>query len=241
MVIRVVGRLKIHIPLRRVWITCGWVPFLFTPIHAQQIEYLTSRLIDLGRVQEPQVIEETIRFVNVGNKPITIDQVRTTCACTAVQIVEKVVSSGDTAFIGFTFNPRGYHGVVRKVITVMYEDRDIPEGKFVVQADVFSDLDVEPRFINFGAVKKNADSVLSEYITLENNSKEPIHCHKVYTSDERLHVSAASMVIQPSKKYVMNITLKPEDPGRHTFYVHIQTNNKMKPRINVPIFVAVQE
>jgi hypothetical protein len=123
----------------------------------------------------------------------------------------------------------------------MYEDRDIPEGKFVVQADVYSDLDVEPRFINFGAVQRNADTVLSEYFTLENNSKDPIHCHKVYTSDERIHVSAASMVIQPGKKYVMSISLKPEHTGRHTYYVHIQTNNKMKPRINVPIFVAIQE
>ena len=238
---RVVGRLKIHILLRRVWITWGLIPLMFTSIRAQQIEYLTPRLIDLGRVREARVIEKTIRFVNMGNKPITIDQVRTTCGCTAAQIVGKAVVSGDTAFIDFTFNPRGYHGVVRKVITVMYEDKDIPEGKFVLQADVYSDLDVEPRFINFGAVKRNADTVLSEYITLENNSKESIYCHKVYTNDDRLHVSAASMAIQPGKKYVINVTLKPVDPGRHTYYVHIQTNNNMKPRINVPVFIAIQE
>ena len=238
---KVVGTFKIRFLMRCVWITCGWVPFLFTSMRAQQIEYLTPRLIDLGRVQETHVLEKTIRFVNVGNAPVTIDRVRTTCGCTAAQIVGKAVASSDTAFIGFTFNPRGYHGVVRKVITVMYEDKDIPEGKFVLQADVYSDLDVEPRFINFGAVKGSADTVLSEYITLENNSKEPIYCHKVYTNDDRLHVSAASMAIQPGKKYVINVTLKPVDPGRHTFYVHIQTNNKMKPRINVPVFIAIQE
>jgi len=238
---KIVGTFKIHFLMRCVWMTGGWIPLMFTSIRAQQIEYLTPRLIDLGRVQETHVIEETIRFVNMGNKPITIDQVRTTCGCTAAQIVGKEVASGDTAFIGFTFNPMGYHGVIRKVITVMYEDKDIPEGKFVVQADVFSDLDVEPRFINFGAVQKSADAILSEYFTLENNSKEPIHCHKVYTSDERVHVSATSMVIQPGKTYVMNVTLKPENTGRHMYYVHIQTNNKMKPRINVPIFIAIQE
>jgi hypothetical protein len=208
---------------------------------SQEIEYITPRLIDLGRIREDGIIEQTIWFVNNKEKSVTIDRVRSSCGCTAARLGDKTFPPGDTASVGFSFNPRGYHGTVRKVVTVIFKDGGIPDGKFVVQADVYSDLDVDPRYLNFGAIPMQPDTVLTQWLSLMNNSEKSIAVKKIYTNDDLVRASPDAAEIPAGKEQLIRVDISANRTGRYTFYVHIQTDSPTKPRINVPIFIYIRE
>jgi hypothetical protein len=212
------------------------------PVLAQQITMITPKLVDLGRVKEGDVVEGSILFVNAGDKALTIKQVKTSCGCTAANAGKMEHAPGDTAVIDFQLNSRGYGGIMRKPVTVFFEEKNLDNLRYLLQADVFSEFGVNPRYINLGRMALNPDTVVTEFFTMKNESGGPIECKKIYVNKvDMLEVFPTSVVIPPGKEQLMRIDIKPQRAGRFTYYVHIQTDYEKKPRVNVPVFVYIQE
>ena len=58
------------------------------------------------------------RFVNVGDEPVRVSNVRTSCGCTTSKPPRKAIQPGDTATVSATYNPVGRPGKFEKKIYV---------------------------------------------------------------------------------------------------------------------------
>ena len=212
-----------------------------TSLQSQQLTFLTPRLIKLGRIQQGEVIKDEIRFVNTWNASINIGGVKSSCGCTATATQKREYSPGDTATISFTLNTRGFQGLIRKSLTIHFQEKELKDERFTVEATVYSELSVNPRYIHIREVKLKPDTLITEFFTIQNESDGPIHCSQIYTSNEIAQAFPPSVIIPPGKENLIRVELKPMQVGRHTIYVIIVTDNKKKPRINVPIFAHIQK
>ena len=227
--------------MKRVVVSFSILLILTGSILAQQVEYITPNVIDLGRVREGSVIDGKIRFLNVGSNPVSIKWVRTSCGCAVAELEKMKYAPGDTATISFTLNTRGFQGIVRKSVTLSFQEKNLKEKRFIIQANIFSDLQVNPRYIHLTGIEFNPDTVLTEFFTIQNESESPIKLKNIYTNSDMIQVFPQSVVIPPNKEHLLRVELKPRIAGRHTLYVLIETDHKTKPRVNVPVFIYIQE
>ena len=85
-----------------------------------QVKWLESEY-DFGSFREeagPQT--GYVRFVNEGKAPTIINRVRTSCGCTESSYTEGIIEPGDTAFVSFTYDPKGRPGRFEKTVKVYY-------------------------------------------------------------------------------------------------------------------------
>ncbi len=61
----------------------------------------------------------TMRFVNTGDKAVTILSARASCGCTQPKYPKEAIAPGDTAKIEITYLPAGRPGRFEKVVTVL--------------------------------------------------------------------------------------------------------------------------
>lgn len=81
-----------------------------------QIEWLEKNY-NYGAIKEvdgPQ--KGSVRFVNKGNEPVYVNNVRSSCGCTNVEYPKGMIAPGDTASISFVYNPKGRPGAFEKTV-----------------------------------------------------------------------------------------------------------------------------
>ncbi|MDD2961847.1 MAG: DUF1573 domain-containing protein [Muribaculaceae bacterium] len=96
------------------------IALLLFPVGAlSQIKWLSTSY-DYGTFDEENGnVSCKIGFVNEGSAGVSIEQVRPTCGCTASDYNKRPIASGDTTWIGITYNPKGRPGKFEKDVVVI--------------------------------------------------------------------------------------------------------------------------
>lgn len=87
-------------------LVCGMthVAHAESPVGAE-IE-LQSKILDLGRLQQSASKSHVVvEYANVGDVPLVITEVRTSCSCTTASYTRGKVLPGESGEIGFTIDP----------------------------------------------------------------------------------------------------------------------------------------
>jgi hypothetical protein len=208
---------------------------------AQDIELLTPKLLKLGKVQEGTVVSDTLRFLNTGNKTVTIERVRSSCGCTTTTLDIKKIAPGDTGFVSFALNTRGFKGVLRKTITVVFEEDKLNPLEFSIQATVYTNWETTPRYIHFYRISFNPDTTLSKILEIENYSDHIIKVLKIQSGDPKIRVSPASGAIQSGRKLFVQVQMTPDQVGTMHNTIDILTDDEHKPNLKVPVYMHVIE
>jgi len=98
---------------------------------------------DFGKVDQGKVLTYSFKFKNVGDAPLTINNVRTTCGCTAAVVKGKKLNPGKEGEIKITFNTTGYGGNVSKYVYVETNDPAAAQKQLTVSAAI--DVPPAPR------------------------------------------------------------------------------------------------
>ncbi|MGM9843076.1 MAG: DUF1573 domain-containing protein [Muribaculaceae bacterium] len=88
-------------------------------VSAQKIEWLETTH-DFGVFYEKDGNKTcTMRFVNIGEKPLTILSARASCGCTQPKYPREAIAPGDTAAIEITYMPAGRPGRFDKTVNIV--------------------------------------------------------------------------------------------------------------------------
>jgi hypothetical protein len=208
---------------------------LFNLTSAQQVEYLSPQIVDLGRVLAGNVLKDSIRFVNIGTEPIKVIDVKTSCGCTVAGYKEEEILSGDTAAVNFSLNTKGYSSLIRKHITILFE-KDTPESKkFYIQANPYQEVDFSPERMTFPRLAVNSDTVVIRYIKLQNNSDSTIQIKSAHTNSDLLRVVLYSVMIPRGKEDSIKVELRPIRNERKWTNIEIDLDYKKSPKISIPV------
>lgn len=100
------------------------------------VAYYPKTTHDFGKVTHGDVLNHEFVVVNRGDAPLIIDQVHTSCGCTAVVITEKTIAPGKEGRIKTMFDTRGYAGKNVKYLFVETNDRNNRRQELQISADI---------------------------------------------------------------------------------------------------------
>ncbi len=91
---------------------------------------------DFGKIKQGEVVTHEFVFKNIGDAPLLIEQVETSCGCTAALLSEKKVEPGKEGKIKASFDSRGYSGKVVKYVFVDSNDVDESRRELSFSAEI---------------------------------------------------------------------------------------------------------
>jgi len=105
--------------MKRLFLTVSVLIILTNLLIAQQTISFAKTHHNFGDLKEENgKVTHTFKFTNTGDKPIIVQNVRTSCGCTAPEWTRKPIPAGQKGEIKATFNPVRRPGPFNKSITV---------------------------------------------------------------------------------------------------------------------------
>lgn len=95
-----------------------------------KVEWLDAVEHNFGDLKANKPVKVDFRFKNISEAPLTIDNVRTTCGCTAPDWSDEVVAPGETGSINIEFDAKK-EGYFRKKITVFFSGQRQGEKLYI--------------------------------------------------------------------------------------------------------------
>ena len=118
---------------------------------------VTPTEIDLGQINEGS-FERVLEVKNVGDGKLVVEDVKTSCGCTAAAIDGTVeLGPGESQSIRVTFNSKGMEGPVTKKVSVHTNDPDQKVMDVNLTADVHRPVRWEPKYVMAESLDQNAE------------------------------------------------------------------------------------
>ena len=208
---------------------------------AQTVEFLHPKIIEYGKIPQGEVIKGEIRFVNNGEMPLELDGVRPSCGCTAVKPDKMTFAAGETAVIPYEVKTVNFHGIIRKTIQLTFKNATAEKETIVIQANVTTDMSINPRYVNFRNLSLNPDTTYTEFFEIENGSENSLAVTRIFSENAALKVTPAEVTIPPGKSHLIRLEFIPNKAGRQNAKVVIETNNPRVSSQNLSVFINVKE
>lgn len=205
----------------------------------QEVEFKNPKIIEVGKISKGGIIEGTLDFVNNSGQAVEIEKIKPSCGCTTIEPDQLVYASGESGSIPYTIDTEKFNGVIQKSITIHFKDNTPAKQTFFIRANVVTDISISPRFINFQNVEQNADTTLTEFFEIENESDQAIEIVSIYTKSPLVKVVPESVEIPAGKSHLIRLELVPSEPGRHNAQILISANHTKEKEKKIPVFVNV--
>jgi len=73
---------------------------------------------DFESIIQGETVTYTFNFTNTGQKPLIINNVKSSCGCTVPDYSNEPLAAGEKGYIKVTFNSSGKNGSQYKIVTV---------------------------------------------------------------------------------------------------------------------------
>lgn len=91
-----------------------FIGFLSLSINAQEFKF-EKEIIDYGRINKGTNGERVFVFTNIGDKPLVISQVRSSCGCTIPKRPEKPILPGEKGEIKVSYDTKRTGGFAKSI------------------------------------------------------------------------------------------------------------------------------
>ena len=184
---------------------------------------------------------------------MVIENVRTSCGCTAALVSAKRVAPEEEGEIRVTFDSTGRLGKSHKKVTVWSNDPDAPKVTLTMSGTVWSEVEVTPPRIGFGDVDRaTLDSASGKgekkedlrpwrevHVRFRTNPK--LRVTEAVASSNAVEVEVMPRAVEDSGEDVVRIGITPEAPiGLLTEDVTIFVTSKVKPSVSVRVHANIR-
>jgi hypothetical protein len=200
------------------------------------IIFFEKPVIDFGIVKRGTKLSGTFTFKNTGKGPLTIQGVQASCDCTTVEAAKgQTFGPGASGSLDVAFDTTDYSGKVTKAITVITNERSMPDRTLTLTATVNSDVDANPPLADFGDVVLNQTP--QQKIRLKNNMKGELKVEKIRYNEEFLDVGYT----KEGREFTIYVKLKPTIPiGFYKDTIWVKNNSSALPEMPIPVRATVR-
>jgi hypothetical protein len=198
----------------------------------------------LGRIEEGNEFERFVEVKNVGDAVLIVEDVETTCGCTAATVDGgSELQPGQTQKVRVTFNSRNMEGSVTKRVTVVTNDPDARRTEIQLKADVHRAVRWDPKYLSFEAL--GVKDPWEAKVTLEADRNLDIKVvHAFVQNGSKIGKVSSLIDVQVSDRrdtaerhaYDFALTMRPQrKPQRISETLVITTNLADKDTVRIPI------
>ena len=201
--------------------------------------------IEFGTMPEGPPAQTVVTLTNVGDAPLTLTNVSTSCACTNTKYAKSELAPGESVELEITYTTFKFIGKFEKFIWV--ETKEIPEKYTITMVgDVtpmpMGVLEVKPRKVNVGDAKVGVATSAS--VTIKNVGDATMNIFKVAStkSKEVFYDSEKSekIAIAPGETKAIPINVTPTKAGRYLDYVQIYSDARNVTEKGYKVVVAAK-
>ena len=94
---------------------------------------------DFGSIKEEDgVVKYKFIFVNIGDEPLLLEKVKSTCGCTTSNYTKEPVAPNTKGFVEIVFNPINQAGEFQKKITILTNEKTLFSSSLEIKGNVVS-------------------------------------------------------------------------------------------------------
>ena len=197
--------------------------------------------IDFGSVYRGSQLSHRFRFTNAGAGLLTVQGVHAACGCTAVEVEKgKKYQPGESGFVEVKFDTTDFAGSVVKVVTVMSNEKLLPDRTLTLKAFVKTEIEADPPLADFGDTNSRESAVKT--VRIKAIQAEGGTATKLDVKDLAFNASALDATIaKDGDGWLLTIKLKPGlAPGFLKETVVIRNNSRYLKELPVPVRATVR-
>lgn len=167
---------------------------------------------DFGEIVQGDKAEHTFHFRNAGDGDLVIEQVRSSCGCTAALLSATRIPSGGDGEVKAAFDSRGFRGPVSKSVYLYSNDRSKPVTELRVRAVVRPEVEFSPDPLDFGVLA--AGTTREFQVTVTNRGHHPLAFSSVRATGEGLSAHLRTDRLAPGESGVLFVKVAPSPETR---------------------------
>ncbi len=225
--------------IRKVFLPIMLMAFLIPAAHCQpKIIVVGNSVADMGTVYNTGThVINTFQIENAGDQPLHINQVRTSCGCTAALLSDSLLKPGQKSEIKVDFNPSGYSGDITKYIYIMSTDPSNQMTTLQLKMKISYALQSDPSFILFSNPKAGIPDTSA--VTLTNNSSDTIEITGVEANAKEISSQVDDASLKPGQSTRLHMYLIGEKAGPLSGEVIVHTSSKLQPKLAIRYYGGV--
>jgi hypothetical protein len=193
---------------------------------------------DFGQVERGTRVDHTFVVGNRGDALLVLDQVKTTCGCTAAVVSAREVPPEGEARVAVSLDTAQLAGRVSKVVTVHTNDPQRPTVSLALTGEVLADLVVTPSPLYLGRVRRG-EAVRRELVVTPGRPGPPAIVTAVEHAGRAVDVRLEPRADGPGQRLVVelgrNVPL-----GRFHDELRLRTTSARQPVLTVAVFGSIE-
>lgn len=188
-------------------------------------------IIDLGKVEEGDVLTACFVIHNAGKGGLHINNVKTACDCTRADYPQDIAPGGQGE-ICLIINTLGYQGVSRFKAAVYCNDLSNPVIPLRAQARIAPMVTVIPDRVFFKAM---AGGELRQEIRIETKGTRPLDV-KLTSHDLGEKIAVELLPVTAGKQYRLTVRNRVPAAGSYRGRILLSSNHPGREQIVMPVF-----
>lgn len=195
---------------------------------------------DFGQIFQGESTQHEFHFTNVGDEPLLVTKVRSSCGCTAALASSSRLQPGESGEIQATFDSTRFRGPVTKTIYLYTNDLSQPVAQLFIKGTVREMIKVVPKQLNLGAVP--VEQQTRAEVTLTNQGDRTLNLGKPETTAPELLASLEKNQLAGGEQTEVIIYYTPK-PGQVRFsgYVTIAVDGLPRGDLRIPVYGMTAE
>ncbi|UCH65001.1 MAG: DUF1573 domain-containing protein [Ignavibacterium sp.] len=103
---------------------------------AQPVLKFSETQHDFGKIEQGKVVEHTFKFQNTGKSILKINDIKTSCGCTAALVSNEKIAPGEEGTLLVELDTKNRRGKMSRTITINSNDPKEPTKVLTVYADI---------------------------------------------------------------------------------------------------------
>ncbi len=196
--------------------------------------------LDWGQIYSGDVKEGDFIISNVGDEPLIVNRVRSSCGCTAAMLKVREIPPGGEAQLHVRFNSKHFRGRVEKRIMVQSNDPLHRQTVLTTRATIIVELAASPGRFSCGTLAASAE--ISKELTLKNSSDIPLEIKSVRLTSPYMRVINMPQQLQPGEAVVATLVVTvPEQYGTVlNGYILIDAQGHSRNQLRIPVVARVR-
>lgn len=188
---------------------------------------------DFGVVARGADAKYRIEITNLYQEEVHIQQITTTCGCTAVRPSKETLASREKAEIEITMDTRKFTNLKTSSVVVVFDKPLFAEVRIPIQAYIRTDVVLNPGGVDFQAVPRG--TAASRKVAIAYAGREDWKIREVISKSPHLEVALKETSRANNRvNYELEVNLKPDAPlGALREQVTLITDDAANPQIPV--------
>ncbi|MFA0963055.1 DUF1573 domain-containing protein [Roseivirga sp. BDSF3-8] len=199
---------------------------------------------DFGKIQEGSIATHEFRFVNTGDQPLIISNVRASCGCTTPFYTKEPILPGKEGVITASYNSKNRPGVFHKSISVN-TNAATPSSVLYIKGEAVKETDPTKLYSTeelaaspvislpekvISAGKLEVSQAVPLRVTIENKGKSKLVISSVYSDCRCVAFRPGDdMIIAPGESKKVELRLQPPAVGNIDNEVRVYSNDLRQP------------